>query len=127
MRISVIEDNPALLTMVELALRMHGHIVETYTTISAFIAVLQRNERTSPCDLIIVDLFLDRQLGTEIVETLRARRAKMIPTILISAAEEGSFLPIRKQYPNLPILQKPFRIQTLISLINETAVKERIA
>jgi len=37
----------------------------------------------------------------------------------MSAAEESTLGPIRKRYPNLPILQKPFKMQALVPLVNE--------
>ncbi len=119
MHISVIEDNPEVLAMVETALALHGHIVETYSNPPSFLSALQQAERTPPYDLVIVDLFLERQSGTAVVEALRVARPQVIPAILFSAAEESILAPIRRRYPNLPILQKPFKMQALVSLINK--------
>jgi FixJ family two-component response regulator len=63
--------------------------------------------------------FLDQLSGTDIIDALRIAQPQSIPAILISAAEEITLDPIRKRYPDLPILQKPFKIQVLISLIKE--------
>jgi DNA-binding NtrC family response regulator len=119
MHISVIEDNPEVLAMVETALALHGHIVETYSNPPSFLSALQKAERTPPYDLVIVDLFLERQSGTAVVEALQVARPQVIPAILFSAAEESTLAPIRKRYPNLPILQKPFKMQALVSLISK--------
>ncbi|HTK11152.1 MAG TPA: response regulator [Ktedonobacteraceae bacterium] len=119
MHISVIEDNAGVRTMVETALKLHGHVVETYANSPSFFLALQAAERTPPYDLVIVDLFLEQQLGTDIVEALSTKQPQVIPTILISAAEENVVAPIRKCYPDLPILRKPFKIQALVSLINK--------
>jgi CheY-like chemotaxis protein len=127
MYISVVEDNPAVLAMIETALSLYGHIVETYSTSISFLSALQRAERSPAYDLVIVDLFLGRQLGTHIIEALWDTQSRVIPAILISAAEESAFEPIRKRYPDVPILQKPFKIQTLVSLIRETTIIEEIA
>jgi len=46
MRISVVEDNPAVLEIVETALAFHGHSVETYSNSPSFLSALQKAERT---------------------------------------------------------------------------------
>ena len=119
MHIGVVEDNPPLRAMVETALTLHGHIVETYRNVPSFLSAFQKAERTPPYDLVIIDLFLDRQSGTDIVEALRVARPRVIPSILLSAAAESTLAPLRKRYPHVPILQKPFKVQELVSLINE--------
>lgn len=119
MHIGVVEDNPAVLGMIEAALALHQHMVETYSNLPSFLLALQKTERTPPYDLVIVDLFLGQQSGTDLVEALRTARPQLIPAILISAAEESALAPIRKRYPNLPILQKPFKMQALVALISE--------
>src|SRR5947209_7458709 len=119
MHISVVEDNPLVLEMVETTLVLQGHSVEAFNDAPSFLSALQKPGRTPPYELVIVDLFLKRYLGTDIVDALRDVHSQVIPTILMSAAEESTLAPFRKRYPNLPILQKPFKTQTLISLINE--------
>ena len=126
MHIGVVEDNPAVLSMIETALTFHGYSVETYNNSSSFFSALEKSERIPPYDLVLVDLFLDERLGTDLIEALRGsitlspgQHTQVIPAILISAAEENTLTPIRKRYPNLPILRKPFRVQELISLISK--------
>lgn len=118
MHISVIDDNPGVRVMVATALKLQGHIVETYANSSSFFSALQSNGRIPPYDLVIVDLFLENRLGTEIIDAMSMTKSQVIPTILISAAEENTFAPIRKSYPDLQILQKPFKLQALVSLVN---------
>ncbi len=126
MRISIVEDNQALLSMLKTVLALKGYIVETYNNASSFLCALQKAESTSPCDLVIVDLFINGQSGTDIVEALQVRQPKLIPAILISASEERTLSPIRKRYPNLPILRKPFKMQALVSLIDEITSSVKI-
>ncbi len=84
--------------MVETALMLHGHVVETYRNVPSFLSAFQKAERTPPYDLVIIDLFLDQQSGTDIVEALRVARPRMIPSILLSAAAESTLAPLRKRY-----------------------------
>jgi DNA-binding response OmpR family regulator len=117
MRISVIDDNSSVRVMVAIALQLHGHIVDAYANSSSFFAAMQSSGRVPAYDLVIVDLFLGNRLGTEIVDAMNA--TQIVPTILISAAEENIFAPIRRSYPELQILQKPFKIQALVSLVDQ--------
>jgi DNA-binding response OmpR family regulator len=119
MHICIVEDNEAVLAMIETALTLWGHKVETFNDASSFLRVLQSRGYQAQYDLVIVDLFLDQLSGTDIIDALRIAQPQSIPAILISAAEEITLDPIRKRYPDLPILQKPFKIQVLISLIKE--------
>jgi len=121
----VVEDNPAVLSMIETALELHGHSVEAHSNSLSFLSALQKAKRIPPYDLVLVDLFLDERSGTDLIEALRSRTTsspglppRVIPAILISAAEENTLAPIRIRYPNLPILRKPFKMQELISLIS---------
>jgi DNA-binding NtrC family response regulator len=119
MHIGVVEDNPSVLSMLETALALHGHNVEAYSERSAFLSALGRSGRIPAFDLVLVDLFLDSGSGIDVIEALRLVQPR-IPAILISAAEENVLAPIRKRYPDLPILRKPFKMQELISLVDKT-------
>src|SRR5579884_1693754 len=109
MHIGVVEDNPAVLSMIETALALHGHSVETYSNQSSFLSDLERSMHIPPFDLVLVDLFLDSGSGIDVIEALRLVQPR-IPAILISAAEENVLAPIRRHYPDLSILQKPFKM-----------------
>ena len=120
MCIGVVEDNPAVLSMIGTALALHGYSVETYSERSTFLSALGKVGRIPAFDLVLVDLFLDSGSGIDVIEALRLVQPR-IPAILISAAEENVLAPIRKCYPDLPILRKPFKMQELISLVNKTS------
>jgi len=124
--IGVVEDNPAVLSMIEMALALYGHSVETYSSSASFLSALEKSERIPPYDLVLVDLFLDERSGTDLIEALGSHTTlspgsppQVIKAILISAAEESVLTPIRKRYPNLPILRKPFKVQELVSLVSK--------
>jgi len=121
MHIGVVDDNPAVLSMIETALALHGHSVETFSNRLSFLSALERAERIPSFDLVLIDLFLESGSGIELIEALRLVQPRAIPTILISAAEETVLAPIRKRYPDLSILQKPFKMQELVSLIDKTS------
>jgi DNA-binding response OmpR family regulator len=121
MHIGIVDDNPAVLTMIEAALVLHGHSIETFSNSSSFLHTLHNTRRQPPYDVVIVDLFLDHLSGINIIEALQAQRPQQVPTILISAAEETTLNPIRQCYPFVPVIQKPFSMRTLLFLIDKVA------
>ncbi|GAC1366640.1 MAG: hypothetical protein PVS3B1_12390 [Ktedonobacteraceae bacterium] len=125
MYISVIDDSPAVLEMMEAILAVYGHTVEGYRNATSFFFALQKAERPSPFDLIIIDLFLGQQLGTDIIDALEVAQPHPIPVMLMTAAAEGTFVHIQERYPHIPILQKPFKIQSLIALIDQVALIQK--
>ncbi len=119
MHIGIVEDNPAVLTMIEAALTLYGHTVETFSNSWSFLWALQKAECMPPYDVVIVDLFLDRLSGIDVIEAVQVMFPQLIPMILISAAEERTLSPIRKRYPTVPVIQKPFSMRTLLFLIDK--------
>ena len=117
MYISVVEDNQGLLAMVEMALTLYGHHVETYSSALSFLSMLQQARHMRPFDLVIVDLFLNQHSGIDVIDAIRVH-PQNIAVIMMSAADESAFAPIRSRYPDIPILRKPFTINALLSLIN---------
>lgn len=116
MYIGIVEDNIAVLEMLETTLSIYGHRVEKHSSVSSFFSALQKAQPTLPYDLVITDLLLGNQSGTEIVAVLRPLT---IPTVLMTAGSERLLTPIRERYPNLPMMRKPFKIQELIALVDQ--------
>ncbi|HZU70332.1 MAG TPA: response regulator [Ktedonobacteraceae bacterium] len=126
MHIGIVDDNPSVLAMIEAALKLHGHSSETFSNSSSFLYALHVARREPPYDVVIVDLFLDHLSGIDIIEVLQAQRSQLIPTILISAAEETTLTPIRQRYPVVPIMQKPFSMRTLLSLVDKVTSRVNV-
>lgn len=116
MYIGIVEDNIAVLEMLETTLSIYGHQVEKHSSVSLFFNALQKAQPTLPYDLVITDLLLGNQSGTEIVDVLRPLT---IPTVLMTAGSERLLSSIRERYPDLPIMRKPFKIQELIVLVDQ--------
>lgn len=43
----------------------------------------------------------------------------MLPIIIVSALSQAELDRVKEQYPALPILQKPFKPNQLLQLVNE--------
>ncbi len=119
MYIGIIEDNIAVLEMLETTLTLYGHQVEKHSSVSSFFSALQKIQATLPYDLVITDLLLGRESGIEIVDLLSVARPVTLPMILMTAGSERLLTPVREKYPDLPIMRKPFKMQELIALIDK--------
>jgi len=107
-KILVIDDEAAIVDIVQQALDMYGHNVETATNGREGIAKFD-----SDCfDLVITDICMPEIDGNGVVQHIRGSDKKYIPVIAISgtawAVEDDSFDAI---------LEKPFPIKTLIDSV----------
>jgi len=109
-KILVIDDEAAIVDIVQQALDMYGHNVETATNGREGITKFDSN-----CfDLVITDISMPDIDGNGVVEHIRGSDKKYIPVIGISGAawavEDNTFDTI---------LEKPFPIKTLIDYVQE--------
>jgi DNA-binding response OmpR family regulator len=113
-RILAIDDNPAILDVLNEILSFEGYEV---VTISDGRKVFDTVEKIHP-DLILLDVMLDNLDGREICRALKKNHLfSNIPVIMISATHDlMSFL----NQPGAPddFIAKPFDIYYLISKVN---------
>ena len=115
MQIGLLEDNPAIATLLSTVLRMAGHSVcPSYDGVS-FLAGLFASDPI-PYDLLLVDLYLPGRLsGWEVVSSIRrVIPAEKLPIIVISAASVGELRRFQTSHPDIPVLQKPFGMGRLL-------------
>ena|SRR5712692_6264605 len=122
MNIGLLEDNPAILEYMTVALEMAGHRVRAYTQGSSLLKTIfigSDIQSPLPYDLLIVDLFLPGDLsGLEAIERIQqAIPLSELPTILISAGSQDELEQVQKQLPGVPILRKPFKMNVLLELV----------
>ena len=122
MKIAVLDDNPAIGEMLQRGLELAGHTAVAYISPSKFLAAINAQESeiaSAPFDLIIVDLLLPEGIsGVEVIHQAR----KIFPDrsfILISAGRFTEIEAARKALPAVIMLQKPFRMATLLAMIRE--------
>ena len=112
MKILVVDDEPALLSELSLALERQSYSVDTSEDgISAV-------ERASNAiyDLIILDIMLPKMSGLEVLDELRAREIKT-PVLLLSALGEVSDRIAGLDMGADDYLVKPFSIDELFARI----------
>ncbi len=122
MKIAVLDNNVAIGEMLQQGLEMAGHTVVVYSSPSTFFAdikVADPKTALAPFDLILVDLLLSE--GTSGIEVIHGMRNIFpdLPAILISAASCWAIEAARRALPTVRVLQKPFRIATLLAMMKE--------
>jgi two-component system, OmpR family, response regulator len=121
-KIAVLDDNPAISEMLQLSLELAGHTVIAYTSPSKFLADINAQVSaiaSAPFDLIIVDLLLPERIsGVEVIHRVR-KVFPDLPVILISAGSSQEIEAARKALPTVIVLRKPFKMATLLAMIQE--------
>ena len=122
LRIGALDDNRAILGLIETILSMDGHIVSKHTSGSSLLDVLfpQEAEELPPYDLVILDLLLPgTQSGADVFFAIRQRfSAEVLPIIVVTAVDEPTLKQFRHILPDdVPLLRKPFAPHKLRRLI----------
>jgi len=122
MNIGVLEDNPAILDYMAIALEMEGHHVQTFTHSTPLIEALLTGSNIRyplPYDLIVVDLLLPGSItGVETIKYIQqVIPLNKLPIIIISAGSKEELESVKASLPDVPILRKPFRMSTLLEMI----------
>ena len=125
MKIGLLENNPETREWMAAALEYLGYRVDIHTTGASLLEALSPISETTllPYDLIIVDLNLpDGISGQEVVMRIRSTATtERLPILLISDIGEHEIAHVKARFPSIPILRKPFRLQTLIQSIDQYA------
>jgi DNA-binding response OmpR family regulator len=110
LRVFVVEDEPMIRMMVADMLGELGHTVGAETGhIDEALVLAQSAE----FDLAILDVNLKGKLITPVAELIRARGRPII--FATGYGSEG----VPEEFRDLPVLQKPFQLETLAALIDE--------
>lgn len=109
----VVDDNQALLSMMELLLEGHGYQVQLHD--SPIPAVFQAGSERY--DLLITDVWMPQIKGGELVERIRATRLNThVPVVFISGHPDSE-LESLKEISNAFFLRKPFKSDALIEVL----------
>ena len=125
MNIGLLEDNAATREWMAIALEFLGHRVYTHTTGASLLEVLFPVPETAllPYDLVIVDLNLPGGItGQEVVRRIRSTAStERLPILIISGSDEREIAHVKAQFPSIPLLRKPFRLEALTQFIDQCA------
>lgn len=121
MHIGILEDNPAIRDVFQLALELEGHTVETYTTGVSLLAQLlpETSAHALPYDVLLIDLGLPGALsGRDVIQCL-ADSDRPPPMMVISAAAPSELERVQRAFPAVRILRKPLPLDLLFQAIEE--------
>ena len=113
-RLLVVEDEPALLSLLDRFLRRAGYEVEGY--LSSAEALEAYRARPGEYRVVITDLTLDGLNGEEMLESMRQINSRQAAIIASGYAYEP-------RLPGVGFLQKPFLPAMLIEIV-ERAIAE---
>jgi DNA-binding response OmpR family regulator len=128
MNIGVLEDNPTICEYLKTALEMMGgHQISIHNYGASLLEKLFAEYRTSASlsyDLVLVDLSLPGGMsGQEVIAAIQQTIPRnTLPIIVLSAVSSEELDHVRTTF-NVPVLRKPFKIQTLLQLIDMCGVK----
>ena len=119
-RVLVVDDDPDLLTLVELQLRHHGHEV---ATANGGEQALRYVEENGPPDVAVLDVAMPGMNGFELLEAFRHRPDTAdLPAIFLSARVSPRDIDQGRSLDAL-YLTKPYVMHTLLQAI-DTLVTE---
>jgi len=118
--IFVLEDEPAILELVDMFLVSMGHTTELFTSGEALLDALKRDsECSTPCNLILTDLVVRGGCGgVEVMRTVRDEQID-IPVIVMSGYSADPVFARQAHYEYAGILAKPFTKDSLQQVIAE--------
>jgi two-component system sensor histidine kinase/response regulator len=110
-RVLVVDDEPSILNVLEMALTAAGAQVVTATDGPTALAIVA----TQPPDLILLDLKMPGMDGFKVLEHLgAAARTARIPVAIETSAEDYASLARARREGAAAFISKPFRLPELI-------------
>jgi DNA-binding response OmpR family regulator len=120
MKIGLLEDDTELCSMLKEMLETGGHAVSAYRDGLDILAALHLEKPTiflSPFDILLVDLILSGDIDGEQVIYQVGMTHPDLPIVVISAVASSHLEAIKKRYPGVKALQKPFKLRDLFAVI----------
>jgi CheY-like chemotaxis protein len=114
-RILVIDDEPAIRTVLQTVLTREGHAVRCAKNGKEGLAAFAEDKP----DLVITDIIMPEKEGIETIQTIRTADP-LIPIIAISGggrAANMDFLPLAVKFGATATLTKPFGAAVLLNLV----------
>jgi two-component system, OmpR family, phosphate regulon response regulator PhoB len=123
MKIAVLEDNPAILDLMKIALEMAGHNTYTFNDGASFLESLFSAgsiSGTLPYDLVTVDLSLPGSIsGLEVISRIQQDiSTHQLPIIIITGSGAKEIERAQSLFPTISILHKPFKMNILLQMID---------
>jgi len=116
----VVDDDAATRVLLERLLFRIGLTVEMAEDGDDAVRALE----TTQVDAIIMDLFMPKMNGTDLLERMTRERADLLPRVIVfSAAPEPLLRRMREQYPIWCAMRKPADISELMQNVLDCVVQ----
>jgi DNA-binding response OmpR family regulator len=112
-RILVIDDDSAMRAMLEQTLKLAGYEV----ILAADGREGMMRQRANPADLVITDLYMPVQDGSETIRELCSHFPEVAIIAMSGRTNTGTMLSIAQHLPSVGILRKPFLPDELIAVV----------
>jgi DNA-binding response OmpR family regulator len=110
----VIEDDPGVRSAMQMLLELDGFKVSTATTLAECLPLVEVNRDIS---ILIVDFHLrDGQLGTDVVQSIRATLGSTIDAVLITGDTSGAADAMARD-AHIQMVRKPIKPAELLGIL----------
>lgn len=123
MDVLVVEDDDAIRETIGIVLEAYRHHADLVSDAQETLQILEKRMGNWP-DVMLLDLKLAVETGEEVFEKIRARFGRALPTVVISAAQEGAIRA--KRIPGATFLSKPYTIDQLLQSLEEAIDSGRL-
>ncbi|GAC1565933.1 MAG: hypothetical protein NVS3B14_05410 [Ktedonobacteraceae bacterium] len=125
MKIALLEDNPINSEYIQTLLRIEGHQVFPHREGASLLTALQTAGDFFPYDMAILDLLLPGTLsGRDVMHRIQQEYpSRHLPCIVLSAASQRELDRVHADFPQTPIVRKPFKRQELVDAISMVFAK----
>jgi len=127
MRIALLEDNPANSEYMQILLELEGHQVFPHPQGHSLLSALQTLGDVSLYDVIIIDLLLPNTLtGQDVMHSLQEEYpSRLLPFIVVSASSWQELKGVQADFPETPIIRKPFKSKQLLEAIQRVVSRSK--
>lgn len=119
-RVLVVDDDPAILDFVSMALADEGYDVESATDGQAALEAVH----SRPPDLILLDMRMPIMDGWQFAAAYAAQPGPHAPIIVLTAAEDAANLA--KEIHAQGYVAKPFALDDLLTVVEQHIQRERM-
>jgi DNA-binding response OmpR family regulator len=112
-RILIVEDEPLIVTMLQINLRRHGHEVVPFTAAEPMLDYLEHED----ADVLLLDIMLPGMNGDEALKRLR-ESGRTLPVLMLTARQDVATKVGTLQNGADDYLTKPFDMNELLARIS---------
>jgi len=120
MKIALLEDNPTNSEFIQTVLQMEGHQTFPYADGDSLFQALQTTGDFFPYDVAIIDLWLPGAYsGQDVMRHIQQGYSwEHLPFIVLSALSLNILTLVQADFPETPIIRKPFKSRELLAAIH---------